>query len=99
MRKIIFRRHAINDLTEIWEYTVLEWSEAQADKYYKAIKSACTEISKNPDIGFTYENIRKNLRGFKTGKHIIFYHTVSEDEVEIIRILHEMMDLKSKMKR
>jgi toxin ParE1/3/4 len=25
---------AVEDLTSIWEYTVKEWSEKQADKYY-----------------------------------------------------------------
>ena len=97
MAKLILRQEAINDLSDIWEYTVIKWSENQADKYYNSIKYACAEIAKNPDIGNTYESISRNLLGFKTGKHIIFYHVVSEDKVEVIRILHGMMDLKSKM--
>lgn len=97
MAKIVLRQEAIDDLTEIWEYTFEKWSEKQADKYYNTIKYACSEIGKNPDIGNTYEGINKNLLGFKVGKHIIFYHVISENEVEVIRILHGMMDLKSKM--
>ncbi|MBS7252498.1 type II toxin-antitoxin system RelE/ParE family toxin [Flavobacterium branchiicola] len=33
----------------------------------------------------------------KSGEHIIFYSIISNDEIEIIRILHGMMDLKSKL--
>ena len=97
MAKIVLRQEAINDLTDIWEYTVYKWSETQADKYYNSIKNACFEIAKNPDIGNNYESISKNLLGFKAGKHIIFYNVASKNEIEVIRILHGMMDLKSKM--
>jgi toxin ParE1/3/4 len=30
-------------------------------------------------------------------KHIIFYHIVDDAEIEVIRILHERMDLKRKL--
>jgi toxin ParE1/3/4 len=98
MAKIIFRQKAIDDLSEIWEYTVYNWSESQAECYYKAIQIACNEISKNPTLGKSYENISANLLGLKSGKHIIFYHQVSKNTIEIIRILHERMDLKQRIK-
>jgi len=34
------RQEAINDLSDIWGYTALKWSEDQADKYYQTIKYA-----------------------------------------------------------
>lgn len=98
MAKIIFRQEAINDLTDIWNYTLYEWSVNQADKYYESIKFACKEISENPEIGEIYTEISQNLLGLKSGKHIVFYHIISENEVEVIRILHERMDLKNRMK-
>jgi toxin ParE1/3/4 len=97
MAKVILRQAAIDDLTNIWNYTFQEWSENQADKYYTAIKFACNEIGENPDIGKIYNGISKSLLGLKSGKHIIFYHQISKDEVEIIRILHERMDLKNRI--
>jgi toxin ParE1/3/4 len=36
--------------------------------------------------------------GFKAGRHIIFYRRIENAEVEITRILHEKMDLKSRIK-
>ena len=97
MAKVLLRQEAIDDLSDIWHYTLHEWSENQAEKYYETIKFACKEIGKNPNIGKLYTEISKYLFGLKTGKHIIFYHLISEDEIEVIRILHESMDLKNRI--
>ncbi len=97
MANVILRQEAINDLSDIWDYTTVKWSESQADIYYSTIKFACKEIGKNPNIGKQYYGISASLFGFKSGKHIIFYHQISEDEIEIIRILHERMDLKTRL--
>jgi len=95
MANLIFRQKAIDDLTDIWQYTYETWSENQADKYYESIKLACREISDNPTIGKKYAEISIRLLGYKINKHIIFYHLISGDEVEVIRMLHERMDLKN----
>ncbi|HAC16022.1 MAG TPA: type II toxin-antitoxin system RelE/ParE family toxin [Bacteroidetes bacterium] len=97
MAKVILRQEAIDDLTDIWKYTLDKWSESQADKYFRSIKFACSEIGDYPEIGTEYSGISSNLLGFKTGKHIIFYHVISDVEIEVIRILHERMDLKNRL--
>ncbi|WP_028121073.1 type II toxin-antitoxin system RelE/ParE family toxin [Epilithonimonas tenax] len=97
MAKVILRQEAIDDLTDIWDYTFQEWSEDQADIYYHTIKLACKGIEANFNIGKIYTEISKGLFGLKSGKHIIFYHQISEDEIEVIRILHERMDLKNRI--
>ena len=97
MAKVILRQEAINDLSAIWDYTLYNWSENQADIYYSTVNFACKEIGKNPNIGKQYDGISAGLFGFKSGKHIIFYHQILEDEIEIIRILHERMDLKNRL--
>lgn len=99
MAKLILRQEAIRDLTDIWEYTVETWSENQADKYYDAIKQACLDISQDPDKGRQYFEISEDLLGYQINKHIIFYHLVNSNELEVIRILHEKMDLKNQLKR
>lgn len=97
MVKVVLRQEAINDLTDIWDYTVGQWSENQANNYYEIIKFACKTIGENPKIGKYYTEINKQLLGLKIGKHIIFYFQISEDEIEVIRILHERMDLKNRI--
>jgi toxin ParE1/3/4 len=98
MAKVVLRQKAINDLSDIWSYTSFKWSENQADKYYQSLKLACKEIGINPNIGKRYYEISSELLGFKKGRHILFYQVVSENRIEVIRILHEQMDLKSRLK-
>ncbi|MEJ1223326.1 type II toxin-antitoxin system RelE/ParE family toxin [Sediminicola sp. 1XM1-17] len=97
MAKVILRQEAINDLNKIWDYTFEKWSEKQADKYYATVKMVCNGIGESPDIGIEYDEISKNLLGLKSGKHIIFYQQISSDKIEIIRIIHERMDLKNRI--
>jgi toxin ParE1/3/4 len=97
MAKVIFRQVAIDDLNDIWVYTLEEWSENQADKYYAALELACMQIGENPKLGKAYDGINRNILGLKSGQHIIFYQVISEDEIEVIRILHEQMDLKNRI--
>ena len=97
MAKVILRQEAIDDLNRIWDYTFEKWSEKQADKYYATVKMTCNGIGDNPNIGKEYYGINKNLLGLKSRKHIIFYQQMSNDRIEIIRILHERMDLKNRI--
>ena len=67
MVKYHFTNKAIEDLTEIWQYTVEEWSEKQADKYYDLILISCNELAKNPSLGKYHEVISKGVLGYKSG--------------------------------
>lgn len=98
MAKLHFTRKAVEDLSAIWSYTLEEWSEEQADKYYKMLIASCRKLAENPVLfGRRYEEIADNLYGCKAQKHIIFCRIVEKGEVEIVRILHERMDLKNKV--
>jgi len=97
MAKYKFTNKAVDDLTQIWNYTVKKWSENQANRYYDMLIENCKDIASDPEIGKKYSGITENLSGFRAGRHIIFYRRIKEDEVEITRILHEKMDLKIKI--
>lgn len=99
MAKFKFTNNAVKDLSDIWSYTVDTWSENQADKYYKLLISACSTIAKKPQIGKLYPEIYPDLKGKLTSTHIIFYRVLEEQSIEITRILHERMDLKSKLNK
>lgn len=89
---------AVEDLTQIWNYTFNKWSENQADTYYYMLLDNCKELAYNPDLGKKYSVVTQNLLGFKAGRHLIFYRRIEENEIEITRILHEQMDLKNRIK-
>lgn len=98
MAKYYFTNKAVEDLSQIWDYTFETWSEKQADKYYNLLIDSCKEIAVNPKIGKNYEGVIKDLYGLRTMKHIVFYRIINSHRIEITRILHERMDLKNKLK-
>jgi toxin ParE1/3/4 len=97
MAKFSFTNRALDDLIEIWDYTVEQWSENQAQTYYNLIMASCLDLANNPQLGKSYNIISQNLHGYKCGEHIIFYHEIVKNEIEIARVLHGMMDLKNKI--
>ena len=97
MAKYYFSKRALNDLIEIWDYTVEEWSQNQAEKYYNLIIASCLDLANNPQLGKFYKALEINILGYKCGQHIIFYRQILKDEIEIERVLHGMMDLKGKI--
>ena len=97
MTKFRFTHKAVDDLSEIWNYTFDYWSENQSDIYYQMLIENCREITNKPNLGKNYDSILNRLLGLRVGRHIIFYRKLNSNEVEISRILHERMDLKSRI--
>ena len=95
MPKVRYSNKAVEDLTSIWEYTFSEWSENQADEYYEMLISTCNRLLYPSIISSrSYNEITDGLLGIKAGHHLIFYDILSNDDIMIIRILHEKMDIK-----
>lgn len=88
---------AVQDLSEIWEYTVNTWSEKQADKYYFMLLDTCQEIAEGKVAGKNYPEVSNEIFGFRAGQHILFYRKITANKIEIARILHAQMDLRNKI--
>ena len=97
MARHILTNKAVEDLSRIWEYTYEVWLESQADKYYELLISSFQEIVQNPALGKNYTEIDGAILGLRVGKHIVFYRLIKSNDIEIVRILHQRMDLKSRM--
>jgi len=89
-------KKAVSDLEEIWLYTVEKWSVEQADRYYNLIFDEINYICKNSNAGKPMEYVRKGYRASKVKSHLIFYR-VLPGMIEIIRILHERMDIENRL--
>ena len=98
MARYIITKKAVEDLTIIWDYTYEVWSENQADKYYSELLEDCQLVAENQNFGRNYDEISNEIFGYKSGQHIIFFRKMSENEIEITRILHSRMDLKDRIK-
>jgi toxin ParE1/3/4 len=92
----VISKKAVSDLEEIWAYTVEKWSINQADRYYSLIFDEIKFICSNVDAGKSMNHVRKGYRASKVKSHLIFYRVVN-DVVEIIRILHERMDIDNRL--
>jgi len=90
---------AFEDIENIWLYTVETWSAQQADRYYNLIFDEIEYIAEYPLLGKDYGHVRKNYRCSKIKSHLIFYrYKTSEELVEIIRVLHQSMDIEERLK-
>ncbi len=96
LRTFVISKKAISDLEEIWLYTVEKWSIEQADRYYNLIFDEINYICKNINAGKSMEHVRKGYRASKVKSHYIFYRVLN-DTIEIIRILHERMDIENRL--
>ncbi|MBC9868540.1 MAG: type II toxin-antitoxin system RelE/ParE family toxin [Opitutae bacterium] len=94
MRPYFLRPRAIQDLNEIADFTLDTWGSEQEDIYLELLEKAFIAISKNPTLGRFYDEVYSGLRRHLAGRHIILYR-VSDNAVEIVRVLHHSMDFES----
>lgn len=87
---------AISDLEKIWFYTLNKWSKEQADRYHQLIMQEIEFIADNFNLSREVNHIRAGYRITKVKSHLIFLRKVG-DFIEIIRILHENMDIENRL--
>lgn len=84
------------DLETIWLFTFENWSLEQADRYFNLIMDEIQYLTLDPKSGKDYSNVRKGYFRSRTKSHFIFYRiNQKKEEIEIIRILHQRMDIDS----
>ena len=92
--KLKISRAAQLDLEHIWEYTLKNWSVEQADRYYNLILDEIYYLVNQPKSGKEYGILRKDYFRVRIKSHFIFYRiNHSMKVIEIIRILHELIDV------
>lgn len=89
---------ASDDIENIWLYTFENWSLEQADRYVNLIFDEIEYLADNPNSGRDFNHIRKNYRISKVKSHIIFYRlTDKQNDIEIIRVLHQRMYIENRL--
>ncbi len=79
------------DLEDIWSYTVGRWSPEQAESYHATIIAAFEGLAAGGKHGRPVD-IRAGYLKYRVGSHLVFYR-LSEAGIDIMRILHERMDV------
>lgn len=96
--KLKVSRAAADDLEGIWLYTVEKWSLEQADRYLGLLLDGFELIRNDPVRGRDFFQVRKGYWCLNAGAHLIFYRLdEAAHEVEIVRILHERMDIENRL--
>jgi len=89
---------AFTDLEKIWVYTLKKWSKDQADRYYMLIIDEIEFLRSNYYTGKSAEYIRPGYRVSFVKSHIIFYKIEEEQKLQVIRILHQSMNIEEWLK-
>jgi toxin ParE1/3/4 len=89
---------AVEDLEKIWLYTLKKWSLEQADRYHNLIMNEIEFITSNFNLSRRIDYIRKGYRVSKVKSHLIFYKISNDNIIEIVRILHQNMDIENRLK-
>ncbi len=81
------------DLDDIWVYTANTWSTEQAGIYVSRLFDTFVLLGTNQDLGQRVDTIMPGYRRFRCGHHLIFYVSVDDGQIEVVRILHEKVDI------
>lgn len=86
------------DLIKIAQYTQKVWGIQQRDIYLSRLDRVFHFLNDIQYTGQNCDHIRKGYRKYQMEKHIIFYREIYGGDIEIIRILHERMDIEKGFK-
>jgi len=89
---------AAADLENIWLYTFDYWSPEQADSYYNILLDTIEFLAEHPDSGKDVGHLRQGYFRKRVKSHFIFYKVNKAlDVLEVIRILHQSMDIENRL--
>ena len=83
------------DLAEIWDYSARHWSADRADRYILAIRDACDALANGRRQGRAIDAIRPGYRKLPIASHVLFFRRATGGMIEVVRILHQSMDVTS----
>jgi toxin ParE1/3/4 len=93
MPGFVLTNKAKADLKSIGRYTADTWGREQRDRYLALLDKCFHELAVNSLKGRDCAAIRPGYRKQGVGRHIVFYRAIAEDCIEIVRVLHERMDV------
>jgi toxin ParE1/3/4 len=90
-------KQALEDIDKIWLFTLANWSLGQANHYYRLIYQEIEFIVEDFDSGKDIGKIRDGYRQAKVKSHLIIYKKAEDEMLEIVRVLHQMMDIPNRL--
>ena len=97
MKKYRISRQALEDIDNIWLYTLQNWSVNQANRYYRLIYQEIEYILEDFDSGKDIARIKSGYRQARVKSHLIIYKKADDNVLEIVRVLHQAMDIPNRL--
>ncbi|MEP7303888.1 MAG: type II toxin-antitoxin system RelE/ParE family toxin [Acidobacteriota bacterium] len=97
MKEFFLSPAARIDLAGIWDYTVKRWGVEQAERYIRELTDACQALTDERLSGRAIDDVRAGYFKLSVGSHFLCYRFTGIGTIEIIRILHQRMDIPERL--
>ena len=97
-RTHVYSRGAATDLRAVARYTIEKWGEAQARSYIRNVEETAAVVATGRGIFKDLSALRPGLLMATSGKHFIFCLLRPGRPALILAILHERMDIMTRLK-
>lgn len=84
---------AKHDLRGIARFTEERWGRAQRRHYLKGLDEAFRLLADSPKLGNACDYIEPGLRKYPFQSHVVFYDLLSDEEIQVVRVLHKSIDV------
>ena len=93
----LIKRAALTDLKDIARYTRKNWGRNQEKVYIKGIFDCFDKIARRETFNVDFSHIKAGCFKCKVNHHLVFFQWLKDGRPEIIRILHEEMDVQMQL--
>ena len=97
MSKFYLTSRALDDLQEIYDFSVEEWGEEVALRYMKSFEDAFSVLKENKGLLKVNSNISSKFRAYFVKKHCVICDIV-EDTIFVLTIRHTSINLLERLK-
>ncbi|MCK9510769.1 MAG: type II toxin-antitoxin system RelE/ParE family toxin [Pigmentiphaga sp.] len=97
-RPYVLTRGAAADLRGIVRYTIEQWGEAQCKIYIAQLEAAGCELAKGQGPYKKLDDLQPGLRVRLAGRHYLFCLPRTGEPALLLAILHERMDIMTRLK-
>ena len=87
---------AVADLEGIWDFTAQQWDREQAERYARMIQGRIEGVVQGRIPARSADNVRAGYLKCAAGSHMIYFRRI-KGEIEVIRVLHQSMDVEGQL--
>ena len=96
-QSFMITRAALGDLREIAKYTLSTWGKEQEAAYIRGLFTFFERIARNDTPNRDLSALVPECFSCKISHHLVVFRWLDDGRPEIIRILHEKMDIPQRL--